>query len=45
MVGSRGSDGSLLAAGALGAIILPLIFFLALQSYFVRGLPAGSVKG
>ena len=27
------------------AIVVPLIVFLALQRYFVRGLLAGSVKG
>ncbi|MCW2741174.1 MAG: carbohydrate transporter permease [Blastococcus sp.] len=45
MVGSRGSDWYLLAAGAFVAIILPLIVFLSLQRFFVRGLLAGSVKG
>jgi alpha-glucoside transport system permease protein len=45
MVGSRGSDWYLLAAGAFVSIILPLIVFLGLQRYFVRGLLAGSVKG
>jgi alpha-glucoside transport system permease protein len=45
MVGTRGSDWYLLAAGAFVAIILPLAVFLGLQRYFVRGLLAGSVKG
>jgi len=45
MVGSRGSDWYLLAAGAFVAIILPLVVFLSLQRFFVRGLLAGSVKG
>jgi alpha-glucoside transport system permease protein len=45
MVGTRGSDWYLLAAGAFVAIILPLAVFLSLQRYFVRGLLAGSVKG
>ena len=45
MVGSRGSDWYLLAAGAFVAIILPLFVFLGLQRYFVRGVLAGSVKG
>jgi alpha-glucoside transport system permease protein len=45
MVGSRGSDWYLLAAGAFVAIVLPLLVFLGLQRYFVRGLLAGSVKG
>jgi alpha-glucoside transport system permease protein len=45
MVGTRGSDWYLLSAGAFVAIVLPLVVFLALQRYFVRGLLAGSVKG
>ena len=45
MVGERGTDWYLLASGAFVAIIVPLIVFLALQRYFVRGLLAGSVKG
>lgn len=45
MAGSRGQDWHLLTAGAFVSIILPLIVFLALQKYFVRGLLAGSVKG
>ncbi|TDE91524.1 carbohydrate ABC transporter permease [Occultella glacieicola] len=45
MAGSRGQDWQLLTAGAFVSIILPLIVFLALQRYFVRGLLAGSVKG
>jgi alpha-glucoside transport system permease protein len=45
MVGSRGNDWHLLTAGAFVSMILPLIVFLSLQRYFVRGLMAGSVKG
>ena len=45
MVGSRGSDWYLLSAGAFISMIIPVIVFLALQRYFVRGLLAGSVKG
>ncbi|MGH3584822.1 MAG: carbohydrate ABC transporter permease [Pseudonocardia sp.] len=45
LAGSRGSDWHLLASGAFVSIIIPLIVFLALQRYFVRGLLAGSVKG
>jgi alpha-glucoside transport system permease protein len=45
LAGSRGSDWHLLAPGAFVAIIVPVIVFLALQRYFVRGLLAGSVKG
>ncbi|MEU4384711.1 carbohydrate ABC transporter permease [Promicromonospora sp. NPDC023805] len=45
MAGSRGGDWHVLSAGAFIAIIVPLIVFLSLQRYFVRGLLAGSVKG
>ena len=43
--GTRGSDWHLLSAGAFVSIIIPLLVFLGLQRYFVRGLLAGSVKG
>jgi alpha-glucoside transport system permease protein len=43
--GTRGSEWHLLAAGAFVSIIIPLVVFLSLQRYFVRGLLAGSVKG
>ncbi len=43
--GSRGQDWHLLSAGAFVSLIVPLIVFLSLQRYFVRGLLAGSVKG
>jgi alpha-glucoside transport system permease protein len=45
MTGSRGQDWHLLTAGAFVTMAVPLIIFLALQRYFVRGLLAGSVKG
>ncbi|GIG41722.1 carbohydrate ABC transporter permease [Cellulomonas phragmiteti] len=45
LAGTRGSQWHLLSAGAFIAMIVPLIVFLALQRYFVRGLLAGSVKG
>jgi alpha-glucoside transport system permease protein len=45
LAGTRGSDWYLLAAGAFVSIVLPLVVFLSLQRYFVRGLLAGSVKG
>ena len=45
LVGERGQDWQLLASGAFVSLIIPLIVFLALQRYFVRGLLAGSVKG
>jgi alpha-glucoside transport system permease protein len=45
MAGSRGNNWELLTASAFISIIVPLIVFLSLQRYFVRGLLAGSVKG
>jgi alpha-glucoside transport system permease protein len=45
LAGTRGSDWHVLSAGAFVAIVIPLVVFLALQRYFVRGLLAGSVKG
>lgn len=43
--GSRGQAWHLLTAGAFITMALPLVVFLSLQRYFVRGLTAGSVKG
>jgi alpha-glucoside transport system permease protein len=45
LIGYLGEDYHLLTAGAFVSIVLPLIVFLALQRFFVRGLLAGSVKG
>ena len=45
LAGSRGSDWFLLSAGAFVSMVLPLVVFLSLQRFFVRGLLAGSVKG
>ncbi len=45
LAGSRGSQWHLLSAGAFVSLVIPLVVFLALQRYFVRGLLAGSVKG
>ncbi|GAA1320351.1 carbohydrate ABC transporter permease [Pseudonocardia xinjiangensis] len=45
LAGTRGADWHLLAAGAFVSIVVPLLVFLGLQRYFVRGLLAGSVKG
>jgi alpha-glucoside transport system permease protein len=43
--GTRGQDWHLLAAGAFVSIIVPVIVFVSMQRFFVRGLLAGSVKG
>ncbi len=43
--GTRGSAWHLLSAGAFISMIVPLIVFVSMQRYFVRGLLAGSVKG
>jgi alpha-glucoside transport system permease protein len=45
IVGSRGEAYHLLTAAAFVSMLVPLIVFLSLQRYFVRGLLAGSVKG
>ena len=45
MTGSRGQDWQLLTAGAFVSMIVPVMVFLGLQRFFVRGLLAGSVKG
>ncbi len=45
LVGTRGEAWHLLTAGAFVTMVVPLIVFLGLQRYFVRGLLAGSVKG
>ncbi|WP_149203180.1 carbohydrate ABC transporter permease [Actinotalea subterranea] len=45
MAGTRGGDWEILTAGAFISMIVPVLVFLFLQRYFVRGLLAGSVKG
>ena len=45
LVGSQGQGWQLLTAGAFLSMAVPLLVFIALQRYFVRGLTAGSVKG
>jgi alpha-glucoside transport system permease protein len=45
LVGSRGNDWHLLTSAAFIAMALPLLVFIGLQSHFVRGMMAGSVKG
>ena len=43
--GTKGTQWELLSSGAFISIIVPLIVFISLQRYFVRGLLAGGVKG
>jgi len=45
LVGEKGQDWHLMTSAAFVSMILPLIVFLGLQRYFVRGMMAGSVKG
>jgi alpha-glucoside transport system permease protein len=45
LAGNFGAHQELLAPAGFLAIVFPLIVFLALQRFFVRGLLAGSVKG
>jgi alpha-glucoside transport system permease protein len=45
LAGTRGNDWQRLTSGAFVSMIIPLVVFLSLQRYFVRGLLAGGVKG
>ncbi|RLP78860.1 carbohydrate ABC transporter permease [Mycetocola lacteus] len=45
MVGTQGQNTFLLSAAAFISIVIPLLVFLGLQRYFVRGLLAGATKG
>ena len=45
LVGAQQQGWQLLTAGAFLSMIVPLLVFLSLQRYFVRGLTAGAVKG
>ena len=45
LVNSLGQGWQLLTAAAFISMLLPLIIFLTMQRYFVRGILAGSVKG
>lgn len=45
LLGQQGQGWNLVTAGGIFSMIVPIIVFLALQRYFVRGLTAGSVKG
>lgn len=45
LLGSRGDNWEILTSGAFVSIVVPIVVFLSMQKYFVRGLLAGSVKG
>jgi len=45
LTNSLGQGYNLLTAAAFLSMIIPLIVFVSLQRYFVRGILAGSVKG
>jgi alpha-glucoside transport system permease protein len=45
MLGTFGNNWNVLTAGAFVSMIIPLVVFISLQRYFVRGLLGGSVKG
>ncbi|MEJ5868556.1 carbohydrate ABC transporter permease [Pseudokineococcus sp. 5B2Z-1] len=45
LAGTRGNAWYLLSAGAFITMVVPLVVFVSLQRFFVRGLLAGSVKG
>ncbi|RDI19328.1 carbohydrate ABC transporter permease [Lentzea flaviverrucosa] len=45
LVSSMGQGWQLLTAGAFISISVPLLIFVTLQRFFVRGLAAGAVKG
>ena len=45
LVGQQGGGWHLITAGALISMFAPVLVFLTLQRYFVRGLTAGAVKG
>ncbi|MEA4866333.1 MAG: carbohydrate ABC transporter permease [Sphaerochaeta sp.] len=45
LVGQFGANWQLLTAAAFVSMMLPLVIFLSLQRYFVKGLLTGSVKG
>jgi alpha-glucoside transport system permease protein len=45
LLGQQGQNWNLVTAGGFFSMIVPVLVFLSLQRYFVRGLTAGAVKG
>ena len=45
LVGQQGQGANLLTAGAFISMVIPLVVFVGLQRYFVRGMTSGAVKG
>jgi len=45
LAGTRGNEWQRLTAGAFVSMVVPLIVFISLQRYFVRGLLVGGLKG
>jgi alpha-glucoside transport system permease protein len=45
LLGQQGQGWQLITAGGFFTMAVPLLVFLSLQRYFVRGMTAGSVKG
>jgi alpha-glucoside transport system permease protein len=45
LLGQQGQGWNLVTAGGFISMVVPVLVFLALQRFFVRGLTAGSVKG
>jgi alpha-glucoside transport system permease protein len=45
LLGQQGQNWNLVTAGGFFSMIMPILVFLALQRFFVRGLTAGAVKG
>jgi alpha-glucoside transport system permease protein len=45
LLSQQGSGWNLVTAGGFFSMIVPIIVFLSLQRFFVRGLTAGAVKG
>ena len=45
MLGNQGQGWQLLTAGAFLTMAVPILVFLSLQRYFIRGMTSGAVKG